>query len=286
MFGSFQFGVADFDTPAVYAGAAALTPPHPSAAASGSLATGSYIASAAVSAAHSATGSGTAPTPIYVGASAATSSHASSGSGTALIPVYSGTSALAAPHLSTGAGGAPIPVYTGDSAVSATHEASGNSVSYVGAASGSATHATSGSAILLPPPRVGTSSLSHHSVAVGAGTLKVVEVRFKDTRLVNFLHVDDVGAIIEATLDSPQGDPLDLSTASSLHFVFQKPDGTMLTVAGSPKTDGTDGVAQYAFAAGDLDQAGTWRYQLAATVGTASFKSDVGKLRVVANLPL
>lgn len=56
------------------------------------------------------------------------------------------------------------------------------------------------------------------------------------------------------------GDVLDISAVQLKQILFKKPvSGDTLTKTGTFVTDGTDGQEKYQFAAGELDEAGTWR---------------------------
>lgn len=140
-----------------------------------------------------------------------------------------------------------------------------------------------GQLTLLPSSLTGTSFSFGVATIVEPGSIVLV---FRDIRTLSASHVGDFGTILEVDIESPDGSPLDVSVATVLNLVFQKPDGTVMTATASPKTDGMDGIVQYAFADGDLDQTGTWRYQAFVHLGTAEVWSDVGKLKVLPNLPL
>lgn len=100
------------------------------------------------------------------------------------------------------------------------------------------------------------------------------------------LHVADVGAQIIATLTDTTGVAQDISQAIGEQIIFEKPDGSLLTVTASFVTDGSDGVVRYIFGEGDLDQSGTWRYQALITFASGEIYSDVAKFKVLPNLPI
>ena len=90
------------------------------------------------------------------------------------------------------------------------------------------------------------------------------------------IFVDDAGKIFELQFDDYKevdGEliyvgPLDISTATEITFIFEKPDRTTtvsktMTVGGDVvfSTDGLDGLARYVSEADFLDVFGTWRLQ-------------------------
>lgn len=99
------------------------------------------------------------------------------------------------------------------------------------------------------------------------------------------LQQDDVGVVFLITVVDQAGAAVDLSGATTISFIFQKPDDTLLVGTGTLATDGTDGKIQYEAEAGDLDVAGTWRYQTHVVIGGLSLYSTVIKFKVLQNLP-
>lgn len=57
------------------------------------------------------------------------------------------------------------------------------------------------------------------------------------------------------------GTALDISSYTTLQFILLKPDGSEDTKTAGFATDGTDGVIEYTFVSGDIDQAGKWKVQ-------------------------
>lgn len=76
------------------------------------------------------------------------------------------------------------------------------------------------------------------------------------------IREQDIGVEILVTLKDEDGAAFDVSDAEAVLFRFRKPDGTEISRAGSLKTTGTDGKVRYVTASGDLDQLGSWRYQV------------------------
>lgn len=77
---------------------------------------------------------------------------------------------------------------------------------------------------------------------------------------------------------------VDISSATTLHIIFQKPDSTSLTVDASLYTDGTDGVIHYIDADGSLDQSGFYKIQTYIEIDGGSFYSSIGTFKVYCNL--
>lgn len=100
----------------------------------------------------------------------------------------------------------------------------------------------------------------------------------------NEIHVNDVGLVFESTVLDENSHPIDLSGAQVIQFTFEKPDKTQLVVPGTLSTDGKDGVVRYVTALGDLNLAGTYRYQLYFEIGPDAKHSDIGKFKVITNL--
>lgn len=102
------------------------------------------------------------------------------------------------------------------------------------------------------------------------------------------LHVGDIGTIIRVTLQDTNSScvssALNVSSASTITFTFKKPDGSKITRNGGFTTDGSDGQVQYTTVDGDLDQCGEWRVQLYLVLTSGSWRSEIGRFRVIDNL--
>ena len=92
--------------------------------------------------------------------------------------------------------------------------------------------------------------------------------------MTTYLRVGDYGATFEDTI-LDNGVAEDISTATTLQFIFEKPDGTLATKTGSFTTDGTDGKMQYTIESGLLDSAGVWQYQTYVVTLTRVWKSEI-----------
>jgi hypothetical protein len=103
---------------------------------------------------------------------------------------------------------------------------------------------------------------------------------------ISQVQQNDVGVIFRLTIIDQDEVVVDLSEATVMRFIFQKPDGTLLTGNATRMTDGKDGVIEYVALAGDLALTGTWRYQGYVEVAGSVLYTTVGKFKVVQNLPI
>lgn len=83
------------------------------------------------------------------------------------------------------------------------------------------------------------------------------------------LRKGDDGAVIEIVVIDKDG-IVDLSSASSMEFVFGRPISGFFVRPAVRVTDGTDGKIKYKTAGGEIDQVGEWRLQ--ARVQLATFE--------------
>jgi hypothetical protein len=107
------------------------------------------------------------------------------------------------------------------------------------------------------------------------------------------IHVGDVvqfiSTIKKTELDADGNTVVvtqDISSATTKDFLFQTPDGSLLTLPGSFYTDGTDGILMYVTNNSDLNQPGQWRYQIHIIYNSNEQHTDITKFKVLANLPL
>lgn len=98
------------------------------------------------------------------------------------------------------------------------------------------------------------------------------------------LQKNNVGSIFRKTIVDQDGNVVDISSATTKNFIFNKPGGSQLVKATSFTTDGTDGKIQYASASGDLDEIGMWSYQAYIVFVSGSFYSNVDSFKVNRNL--
>lgn len=93
----------------------------------------------------------------------------------------------------------------------------------------------------------------------------------------------DTGTVIRVTLVDGTT-PVDVSSASSITFIFKKPSGTVVEKTGALFTDGTDGKVQYTTESGFLDEIGDWSYQVETIIGGNTWRSDIACLTIHGNL--
>ena len=99
----------------------------------------------------------------------------------------------------------------------------------------------------------------------------------------NEIHVDDVGTAF--TLTIKDGDSaVNISTATTKKIVIKKPSGTKLTYNTAFVSDGSDGKMVYNAAAGDLDEAGTYKLQSYVIISDGTFYTDITSFKVYRNL--
>jgi hypothetical protein len=97
------------------------------------------------------------------------------------------------------------------------------------------------------------------------------------------IHVGNITQF-EITIARCDGTVEDLSTATTIDFLFQKPDGSVIIRVGSFLTDGADGIVVYRTDITDLDQSGSWKYQIHLIYDNNEQYTDVTKFKVIANL--
>lgn len=101
---------------------------------------------------------------------------------------------------------------------------------------------------------------------------------------VNEIHIGDIGTIFEVTLMDDTV-IVDISSASSMVIVFEKPDKTIVNNTAIFSGDGTDGKMQYIIATDtELDQKGNWKIQGIVELPTGKWSSDIAKFKVYENL--
>ena len=77
---------------------------------------------------------------------------------------------------------------------------------------------------------------------------------------IDKIQVGDIGTAFRIRV-MDDGVLVDISSCTTKHIIFKKPDGTVVIEDADFYTDGTDGYMQYVAVTGDLDQAGKWKIQ-------------------------
>lgn len=99
----------------------------------------------------------------------------------------------------------------------------------------------------------------------------------------NEIHVDDIGTEFLVTIQA-NDTFVDISSATTKQFIFQKPDCSKLTKAVSFDSDGTDGKLSYNTTSGDIDSAGTWKLQALVVLTSGTYHSEITSFKVHPNL--
>ena len=97
------------------------------------------------------------------------------------------------------------------------------------------------------------------------------------------IHQGDIGTTFRATIQQ-DASVIDISGASTLQMIFEKPSGSTMTKTATLYSDGTDGKMQYATVSGDLDETGSWRVQAYIALDTWQGKTDMYTFEVHPNL--
>lgn len=97
------------------------------------------------------------------------------------------------------------------------------------------------------------------------------------------IRVGDIGTIFEVTIKD-DGVVVDISSASVKDLIFRAPDAAAVSKPADFKTNGSDGIIQYATTAGFLNIDGNWRIQALITLAAGTWKSDIGDFTVHPNL--
>lgn len=100
----------------------------------------------------------------------------------------------------------------------------------------------------------------------------------------NEIHIGDIGTVFEVTLKDGV-DIVDISGATVLQIIFEKPDKTIITNTAVLSSGGVDGKMKYTISlASELDIKGNWKIQGKVTLPTGSWSTDIDKFKVYENL--
>ena len=100
----------------------------------------------------------------------------------------------------------------------------------------------------------------------------------------NFCQVANAGIQFIVTVLDQNGNPLNISGATSLVIAFQLPDGTQVNKAATYVTNGIDGQLYYVTTATDLLEAGLCYVQAQVVVGGSTLTTAWGQFQANANL--
>jgi hypothetical protein len=98
------------------------------------------------------------------------------------------------------------------------------------------------------------------------------------------VHQNDIGTDIVITVKDENGVVVDISTASVLSIIMQKPNNTKVTKTAAKVGTGTDGKMHYVTLINDLDQAGIWTLQAYVEITAGKWYSDYQSMIVYPNL--
>ena len=103
------------------------------------------------------------------------------------------------------------------------------------------------------------------------------------------IHVGDIGTQFIVTIKEVDSHGkcvvVDVSTASDMKIVFDKPDGTGIEVTATLLNDGKDGKIQWTTSLStDLDQEGEWKMQGKVSIGLGTWRSNIDSFRVYPNI--
>lgn len=98
------------------------------------------------------------------------------------------------------------------------------------------------------------------------------------------IRIGDIGTVFRLTVKDQDEVVVDVSTASTKQIIFTDPSGTTTAKTATFTTDGTDGKIQYQTVANDLDEAGQWQIQGYVVISSGSWKTNILRFDVLANL--
>lgn len=97
------------------------------------------------------------------------------------------------------------------------------------------------------------------------------------------IRVGDIGTTFTFTVRS-SGAIVDISTATQIDGIFEKPGSGSFTKTLTLVTDGTDGKAMYTAEPNILDIDGTWRCQVKVTFPSGVWSSSIHTFTIEGNL--
>lgn len=101
------------------------------------------------------------------------------------------------------------------------------------------------------------------------------------------LHVGDYGIDLVLVIRDRKSKIVDISSATEMKFLFQRPSGSTFYTIANLYTDGKDGKIKYQLQPDDLDESGEWKLQGVITSGTSSeLHADIEKFNVGDNITL
>jgi hypothetical protein len=102
--------------------------------------------------------------------------------------------------------------------------------------------------------------------------------------LVATIHVDSTGTAFRQTLVDGDGVAIDLTGATTVEFIFERPDETQFTRTATVVGLATAGLIQYVALNGEFDMPGSWRYQAHVVIPSGEWWADVADFEAMPNL--
>lgn len=103
------------------------------------------------------------------------------------------------------------------------------------------------------------------------------------------IHEGDIGTTFDVSVVDSDGAAIDISTATLIEFIFERPNGwPVLIGAGVLVSGGTTGRARHTWTTvngeAELYPAGTWKVQVHVVTPTMDFKTAIGRFPVKRNI--
>ncbi len=99
------------------------------------------------------------------------------------------------------------------------------------------------------------------------------------------IHVGDIGTQFITTVYNQDEVVQDLSLVNTITFRFYTPSRDTKDRVGALYTDGLDGKIVYTLEDGDMDEAGTWKFQNILEFAGGTWSTNVEDFTVYSNLP-
>lgn len=99
------------------------------------------------------------------------------------------------------------------------------------------------------------------------------------------VHIGDVGTLFKPRFVDGNGVVVDISSASVLTIIFNRPNGTGFSRTMTFLTNGVDGRGKYLSVEGDIDVEGQWSMEGYVELPSGHWHSDVQQFPVKSNLP-
>ena len=97
------------------------------------------------------------------------------------------------------------------------------------------------------------------------------------------IHVNDIGTRFLATI-TDDGGVVNISGNSIVSVIIKKPSDQTIYRSGVLYTNGSDGKIYYDTVAGDLDEAGLYKFQCRVSMPSGTYYTDIHSFKVFCNL--